>query len=269
MRERVVMKLGGGLITQKDQLKVPNLSTIDNLVEQISNVMKEGFDVILVHGAGSYGHLKAKEYRLSEGRIEGFESPLKLTQRQAIEEVRNDMMELNDHIMKALTKQDITAISFPPHQWAKGTGPNFEGDLSPFIEAPRGIVTVTFGDVVPCDEPKLFGILSGDDLVARLSIEVPNVKRLVFAIGGVDGVLSQPPHLATAEDLIEILSPETVYVGEHKSAIDVTGGIGLKVQRGLEVAANGIEVVMVSGEYPERVYKACIGGEFRGTRFKN
>ena len=59
MRERVVMKLGGGLITQKDQLKVPNLSTIDNLVEQISNVMKEGFDVILVHGAGSYGHLKA------------------------------------------------------------------------------------------------------------------------------------------------------------------------------------------------------------------
>ena len=39
----------------------------------------------------------------------------------------------------------------------------------------------------------MFGILSGDDLVKRLSIEIDDVERLVFAIGGVDGVLENPP----------------------------------------------------------------------------
>ena len=52
---------------------------------------------------------------------------------------------------------------------------------------------VTHGDVVDCDEPLMFGILSGDDLVYRLATELSGVKRLIFAMGGVEGVLLSPP----------------------------------------------------------------------------
>ena len=102
------------------------------------------------------------------------------------------MQELNQHVMMALTKYDVSAVCLPPHQWKRNTGSEFEGDLSIFESAPRGIVMVTHGDVVDCDSPKEFGILSGDDLVYRLATELSGVKRLVFAMGGVEGVLTGP-----------------------------------------------------------------------------
>ena len=54
---------------------------------------------------------------------------------------------------------------------------------------------ITHGDVVPVDGDMKFGILSGDDLVVRLCLEIPTVKRLVLAIGGVDGLLSIHPSM--------------------------------------------------------------------------
>ena len=268
MRERVVIKWGGGLITKKDVLKQPQLDIIGSLADQIFECNKEGIDIILVHGAGSFGHLKAKTYRLAEGRLNSPEANSlgPLTQDEAIEEVRNDMMELNRHIMDALTKRDISAVSLPPHQWANETGTEFNGSLEHFIQAPKGITMVTFGDVVSCRDEREFGILSGDDIVARLAVEVPHVSRLVFAIGGVDGVLAVPPSIAEPEDLIEVLAPEHVFDGEHESAIDVTGGIGLKVERGFYVASHGIDVIMVNGGHPSRVLDACKGIEVRGTK---
>ena len=268
MRERVVIKWGGGLITKKDVLKEPQLDVIGSLADQILECNRGGIDVILVHGAGSFGHLKAKTYRLAEGRVDSSEANLlgPLTQDEAIEEVRNDMMELNRHIMDALTVRDISAVSLPPHQWATDTGTAFKGSLEHFIQAPKGITVVTFGDVVSCQDSREFGILSGDDLVARLAVEVPHVSRLVFAIGGVDGVLAVPPANAGPDDLIDILTPEHVFDGEHESAIDVTGGIGLKVDRGFYVASHGIDVIMVNGGHPSRVLHACKGSEVRGTK---
>ena len=120
--------------------------------------------------------------------------------------------------------------------------------------------------MVDCDGDEKFGILSGDDLVVRLSIELPNVIRLVFAIGGVDGILRRPPNVSGPEDLIPVWTSNTDFVGYHDTNIDVTGGIGLKATRGLEVAKTGIEVIIVNGQVPKRVYDACMGLETIGTR---
>jgi isopentenyl phosphate kinase len=269
MRGKVVVKWGGGLITEKNQLCTVNRDIIHDLVETISICHDNDLDVILVHGAGSFGHLRAKQWRLNEGKIDpsNFTPDESCsTQEQAVELVRKDMLTLNSIVMEELTNADISAAVLPPHNWANGTGDNFEGDLTFFASAPEGIVMVTYGDVVNCDEPMGFGILSGDDLVTRLAIEVPNVKRLVFAIGGVDGLLRCPPQRATDDDLIEIWSPNIKFEKEHQQDIDVTGGIGLKAARGAKVADNGIEVMMVNGQHPQRVADACIGVETRGTK---
>ena len=248
----VVVKWGGGLITHKERLCSADSANIAALAKVAAQTSKR---LIIVHGAGSFGHLKAKNSRLSEGEIEG------LDQQSAIAEVRADMLVLNTHVMESLARNGIDAKVFPPRNWANGFGAEFSGALP---HHPG--VTVVFGDVV-ADETQGFGILSGDDIVARYSIETPGVERLVFAIGGVDGILRVPPDEATPDDLIEEWSQDAEFEGVHSSNIDVTGGIGLKADRAVLVASHGIEVLMVNGEHPDRVLDAIEGRPVRGTRF--
>ena len=266
MRSRVVVKWGGGLITEKGIMKTVRKDVLDSLTEQLDRCLKANLDIILVHGAGSFGHLKAKQYRLADGRVMEKNLEGELTQDEAIQSVRTDMLELNQHVLDALTRRDISAVSLPPHKWARNTGPEFQGDITMFGQSPSGIVMITHGDVVECDGPHEFGILSGDDIVLRLSRELPGVERLVFAMGGVDGVLASPPNDHGEGTLLPTLKKEDVFTGEHHSEMDVTGGIGLKVARGFEALDAGVEVYLVSGERGERVAEACLGLEVFGTR---
>jgi isopentenyl phosphate kinase len=269
MRDCVVIKWGGSLITDKEKMCTPNMETIDSLSNVMRQCVDDGLDIILVHGAGSFGHLRAKYWRLNEGLL-----PAELfseqedcnSQKQAISMVRNDMLTLNNFISNSLKKYDLEASVKPPHQWAENTGSNFNGDITQIFSDYQDSICVTFGDVVECDGEVSFGILSGDDLVVRLCEEIPNVKRLVFAIGGVDGILKRPPKYANDEDLIEVWSPDLKFDGLHNTEIDVTGGIGLKAARGAEVAKLGIEVVIVNGSYPQRVFDACTGKDVLGTK---
>ena len=264
MRPCVVVKWGGGLITNKSTMKTVNAEVIDALAEEVRTVINNGVDVLLVHGAGSFGHLRAKQYRLADGHIEGFNDG-EMTQGDAVKAVQQDMLELNDRVMDALTAHDVSAVRWSPHRWVNGTGLNFNADLEVFRTAPHGIVVVTYGDVVPCEPPRMFGILSGDDLVARLAKEVERVTRVVFAMGGVDGVLRSPPVDGFEQDLIEVLTPSTAFEGEHAAHMDVTGGIGLKVHRGFEAARDGCEVILVNGEVRGRLADACLGNSVVGT----
>jgi len=247
----VVIKWGGGLITHKDQLCTVNLDVIDSLAKACSKSTKK---LVIVHGAGSFGHMMAKKFRLAEGRVAG------LKQDEAIERVRSDMIELNNHVLSSLQKYGLDAKTFSPHLWATGTGPGFKGEL-PIFDG----VTVVYGDVVE-DSEKEFGILSGDDIMLRYSTELPNVERAVFAIGGVDGILRVPPSKAGPEDLIEIWSPEMEFEGEHAAEIDVTGGIGLKAARGAMISEKGVDVHIINGEHPNRVLAAIDGENVIGTK---
>ena len=47
MGGKVVIKFGGGLITDKENMCTPNLDVIDSLVDVLSKVEKQ---IILVHG---------------------------------------------------------------------------------------------------------------------------------------------------------------------------------------------------------------------------
>ena len=243
----VVLKWGGGLITNKSNECSADLDVIASLSDVVNSLLAENYEVILVHGAGSFGHIKAKKFRLSDGDI-GL-----LGQKEAVAEVRNDMLELNKLVMK-----DLHGDVYPPHLWAKETGPEFEGEL------PRSSpLTIVFGDVVNC-ETESWGILSGDDLVLRYAIEY-GASRVVFAIRGVDGLLTAPPE--QGGELIEEIDGPANYRGSHSEGIDVTGGIALKVMTSEKIAAAGIDVYFVNGENMDSVYNACSGKSVIGTKF--
>ena len=80
-----------------------NLEIIRLLAEVCSKTSKK---LVIVHGAGSFGHLKAKKYRLAEGRISG------LNQDSAVIDVRNDMLELNSVVVKELRSFGLDVQSY-------------------------------------------------------------------------------------------------------------------------------------------------------------
>ena len=135
MTPRVVIKLGGGLITDKSSMKKFNHNTVERIVESISSVVGMGVPIIIIHGAGSFGHLLAKEWSISNGLVHDIAQE----QRMIVDEIRSDMRELNKLVIDRLSDSELESEGLPPSEWAIGTGPGFQGDITNFerlVEAP-------------------------------------------------------------------------------------------------------------------------------------
>ena len=253
MLSTVVIKMGGGLITDKSSHKSVKIDVIDSLAAMASELVGHGHRVVLVHGAGSFGHLTAKKWNLSGG----LDSDIAQGQRDAVEQVRGDMTELNDHVTNSLNSVGVECVSLPPSKWAIGTGSDFKGNLEPFSNSPQEVVMVTFGDVVDTDDSSEFGILSGDDLMARISIEVPNVTHSIFLLGDSPGMLDRPPSKEGA-NLLEVWSPSVETETYHNAIEDVTGGIELKSRRAAQIALHVPNVWFIDGREPSRVIELLV-----------
>ena len=258
---RVIIKLGGGLITDKQQYKTALKDRIDSVSRVISKIIDMGHSVIVIHGAGSYGHIEAKKWKISEG----LDSEISENQFSAIDTIQRDMDELNSMVMESLRGVGISCESFPPRDWVNGIGITFAGDVSKFERNSEDIVPVIFGDVVPVIGEKKFGILSGDHLMVRLANELPDVVLCVFLLGDSSGLLTGPPD-SDSSVLIERWSKSQGLVGEHDGAIDVTGGILLKLQCASEIVESSDHVWFMDGRVPNRMLEVLSKGETIGTR---
>ena len=263
MALRVAIKLGGGLITDKGSMKKFDQKAVEKVVETLFSVYELGASLVLVHGAGSFGHLLAKKW----GIANGLDIQKEREQWEAVRVIRSDMRELNNLIIGKMEERGLECIGYPPSDWAKGTGALFTGDISIFQGRCGQPIPVTFGDVVDTDDESKFGILSGDDLMLRLSTEL-QVTHSIFLIGDSEGVLTGPPDESDSE-LITQLGPDTKVKGEHDVEIDVTGGIGLKIERSLEIAKVVEEVWIIDGREPGRVLELLASGETTGTKILN
>jgi isopentenyl phosphate kinase len=267
MTELVVIKFGGGLITDKGILCTAKPDVISGLCEAVSDIIDLGFRVIVVHGAGSYGHLKAKAWSLAQGRMKPGWTPQDTlglsSQDEAVQSVRSDMDLLNSIVVDGLTSSGIDTFSVRPRDWATGTGPNFSGDISIFSHG-DGRVAVSFGDVVNVGGELDFGILSGDDIVYRVALEL-DADHVLFAMGGAPGLMSSPPHESDSE-LVRTWSQGDSLNGQHESEIDVTGGIELKLDRAASIAEEVANVWLIDGEQPGRLVAAVQGLSPIGTR---
>ncbi len=260
MASRVVIKLGGGLISDKGSIKKFASDSVERIADSISSIVEMGVPVVIVHGAGSFGHLLAKEWSISEG----LDRKIAEEQRMIVDQIRLDMRELNKLVIDRFSDSELESEGLPPSEWAIGTGPDFQGDITNFERVVEAPLPITFGDVVNTNDELEFGILSGDDLMVRLSKEL-EVSHCIFLIGDADGVLSGPPN-QEGSSLISRLGAEEEIEGHHYSEIDVTGGIGLKIDRARKIASDVEEVWILDGRCPERVIELLSTGETRGTK---
>ncbi len=260
MSRKVVIKLGGGLITDKGREKTVDADAVRSVAKFIAEITDIGYAVILVHGAGSYGHILAKKWSIASGS----NSSIIENQHKAVSQIRKDMVELNTIVIDSLELHGLQCECLPPSDWAIGTGKEFSGDISIF-ENENGVIPITFGDVVDTNDSKEFGILSGDDIMLRLSTEIDGVSHAVFLIGDAPGIMDRPPNQDGAI-LLESWGPNDVVNSEHYEEIDVTGGIRLKMDRAREISRNVENVWIIDGREPSRLLELLTRGQTIGTR---
>ncbi len=275
MKELVFLKLGGSLITDKTQPYTPLLDVMDDLALQIKTALQTDPELRLVigHGAGSFGHVPASEYRTRDG-LPPQPTPLAHRQRDETEddywkgfaEVWYQASSLNRYVMKALHKAELRAISLPPSSSVIASN----GQVSIWETTPirmalaSGIVPVIFGDVT-YDEVRGGTILSTEDLFGHLA-KALHPDRILLA-GLEAAVWADFPARTKKIETITPASFEEVSAGVGKShGADVTGGMESKVRQMLDLTSDNpdLTVQIFSGTEPGNIVRA-LTGEVLGT----
>jgi len=255
--ELTILKLGGSVLTKKDRPLTVNLAAMRRLAREIKNAGTRS--LLIIHGGGSFGHPLAKRYRIMEGlkdesQIIGFSR------------VHRAMMELNAAVVDALLEEGLPALPVSPSSFASTEGGelrSLETDLlTKYLR--MGLLPVLYGDVV-LDSKKGFSILSGDQLVSKLAIELRS--RLIVIGVDVDGLFSSDPKEDAGAKLFRRISLKNLDRVKLKPSknIDVTGGMPFKVKELSKVVEKGRQVLLVNALTPRRIYKALLGEEVIGT----
>ena len=275
MKELVFLKLGGSLITDKTKPYTPRLDVMDDLALQIATALQThpNLRLVLGHGAGSFGHVPASEYRTRDG-LPPNPTPLTHRQRDATEdnywkgfaEVWYQAEILNRHVMDALHKANVRAMTLPPSASViASNGQVTVWDTTTIrMSLSAGIVPVIHGDVV-FDEIRGGTILSTEDLFMHLTRAL-HPDRILLA-GLEKAVWADFPTRTKKIDKITSQNYEEANASTGKAdGADVTGGMKSKVKQMLELAKEtSVESIQIfSGEGPGNIVQA-LSGESLGT----
>jgi len=253
-----VLKLGGSVITDKEKPRTADQAAIERLAEEI--ILSKGESLVLVHGGGSFGHPLAEKFKLTEGLKEA-------SQAVGFSETHRAMVELSDMIIDALISRGVAAFPIPPSSFIITVNGRIKTlDIHVLMKAlKKGFTPVLHGDTV-LDSRKGFSILSGDQLSARLALEL-RTTRLIFGVD-VDGIYTSNPKLNPDARLLESLSLREARnladIGKS-TAIDVTGGMLGKIYESLPVVEAGIPVLILNAKKPHNIFKALRGESVVGT----
>ncbi len=218
-----ILKLGGSVITEKDQPETVDEATLEQVVDAVVDAYEPG-KFVVVHGGGSFGHHHAAKHGYS--KTDGTRNAT------AVTDVHRAMSVLNDAVVDAFQARDVAAVPVSPLSVARR-------DAAATLSFPAdGVETALdegFLPVVQADPIVQEGagatILSGDEIVVTLG-ESLGANR-VGLCSTVPGVLDAEGNvIPEIDDFDEVAS----VLGESDST-DVTGGMAGKVQSLLALSA--------------------------------
>jgi isopentenyl phosphate kinase len=232
-----ILKIGGSVLTDKNKVSVARPEAIGRIAREIGESGSPG--LILIHGAGSFGHHQAKEYRLNEG--------LNDESIKGILPTHNAVTSLNKMVVDALQMSGIDALPVHPLSNCTLNNGRIEHMCMDVIKRMlhAEIVPVLHGDVV-MDVAKGVDILSGDQLVTYLARAL---KADRVGIGtNVDGVLDAGGNVIKRITPANINEVNGLLAGSE--GVDVTGGMQGKIMELMALAKAGIPSRVFNAEKP-------------------
>jgi isopentenyl phosphate kinase len=257
----VVLKIGGSVVTDKSKVATPRPEQIRRIAAEI----KAGNHsrLVLIHGAGSFGHHQAREFGLKAGLNE--------QSIRGIVPTHNAVRELSDMIIGSLYDNGVYAAPVHPLSSCVLRDGRIERMCTDVIEGmlAAGIVPVLHGDVV-VDTARGIDVLSGDQLVTYLARALG--ARSVGIGTNVDGVyagISTDEGNAKGFKIIRAITPsdlEGVKASLSGSGgVDVTGGMYGKVMELMGLAEAGVRSMVFNAEKSGNVARFLRGEDIEGT----
>ncbi len=243
----ILLKIGGSVLTDKARVSTMRKDIMRMVAQQIANAKKA--DLVLVHGAGSFGHPQAATF-LSGGRSVS-----------DVWKTHRAVSSLNTMFINELHSRNVPALPIHPLDSVTldaGRIEHFDTTaLDLMLE--NDIIPVLHGDIVT-DSADGFNILSGDQIIAFLAQTMQPKK---IGIGtDVDGIMyrgERISHLNPSE--FEEYRKEIVC----SSVVDVTGGMLRKVSELVELAIAGIQSEIFNATLDGNIAKFLTSNQELGT----
>jgi isopentenyl phosphate kinase len=262
MQTLFFLKLGGSLITDKDQERTPRLEVIQRLAGEIAEarIAQPDLQLLIGHGSGSYGHTAARIYNTRSG----VDSQLEW---MGFAKVWYQARALNQIVLEKLVAAGLPVVAFPPSAFMLAQNGQALPPETHHLKAAlaNGLVPLVNGDVV-FDSVLGGTILSTEDVFAALA---PALQPARILLAGIEtGVYTDFP---TCLHLAPYITPFTMQSMDNQIrgsvSIDVTGGMRQKVERMLSLSQQipGLEALIFSGLEPGNLRASLLGNQ-PGTR---
>jgi isopentenyl phosphate kinase len=241
MTEIKILKIGGSVLTDKTRLESAKIEEIDRIAAEIAS---HDSGLILVHGAGSFGHIHAKEYNLAE-----------MFSSEGVLETHRSVVRLNDLVVESLRRAGSSPVPVHPSSCTVLKDGRIDVmEIEPVNEmVKRGLVPVLHGDVA-MDRAKGVAIVSGDQLVSHLA---RSLRPEIVALGtAVDGVIFR------GEVLAEVRREDLSRIGSElgpSAGVDVTGGMRGKLEELLDLADEGVSSTIFNAEKKGMIERVLAG----------
>lgn len=259
----IILKLGGSVITRKEE----NKPTINH--ENLRRISKEIAEssrhkLIIVHGAGSFGHPYAREYAIGDEIKDKEDLKRKML---GFSLTHHAVTELNSMVCQHLGKHGIPTMPLQPSSFILTQNKRIQSAdtslISKFLD--MDFIPVLYGDVVLDSGPIKMAVLSGDQIITYLAQKL-KPERVVLATD-VDGIYDKNPKKYPDARLLEtVTSKEDIKTEEMN--IDVTGGMGGKINELLNILELGIESEIINANCKGNIKKVLNGENVTGTIVK-
>ena len=245
----ILIKFGGSVITDKAEYRKFRKDVVSRLADEIR---RSGEQVIIVHGAGSFGHVLSKEFDIQNGYSDDKQIP-------AVARVMCDTRELSSMVVEELLAKDLPAVSVPIGSCFVADGGKLviENDEVLRRLVDLGIMPIMFGDVIT-DRKMRFSIVSGDQIMEALC-KMFNPSKVIF-VSDIDGLYDKNPKTEPHAKMIGTVTKEKMAQIDTTSNVDdVTGGVHGKMESMLRMTDATRKCYLVNGNAPNRLYSLLRG----------
>ncbi|KKP46886.1 MAG: Aspartate/glutamate/uridylate kinase [Candidatus Woesebacteria bacterium GW2011_GWA1_33_30] len=244
MKNLILVKLGGSVITDKSKPFTARTDVIKKLAKQIIKLKNKNTDLIVGHGSGSFAHTPAAKYAVAEGvtlRDVGLHLDRKIW---GFSLTADAAIQINRIVVSEFLKLKLKVVSFAPMSFIYEKK-IITGHIKKALDI--GIIPVIYGDLV-MDKKQGFHINSGEatlDLLAKkLSKFYKKIKIIYYTdTNGVYDANGKTIEKITPKNFKEIQK----YITGSKNT-DVTGGMILKVEESLKLVKSlDAEIYIMNG----------------------
>lgn len=258
--KKYIIKIGGSIATNRYRYCELNHINLERIGKEIGLAYnQQDMQLVILIGAGSFGHLISHEYNLHKG----FTDKKQLC---ALRNVTCNMWELANILAETLSKNGMPTYCFHTPSYLISDNSEVEELFFKPIEycINLGVTPILWGDI-NFDRTMKFTNVSGDKIAVYITKYFKADKVLMFS--DVDGIMQD--YGSEQEKIIKRIDDtnykQALQEMRISNKIDISGGMKVKLESLSKLIGTGIMGFVGNGNKDSIIYDVLMGNEALGT----